>query len=95
MYRTADGTIYKVQKAVHGSGRMTAKRLVDGRDTKSGWGFVYAGLASRFVKADDKLSMDEAKRFGAVYGVCCVCAATLTDEASIEAGIGPVCASRI
>lgn len=118
MYRKADGRIYKVQRAVHGSGKMTCKLLVVERecpghestdgpignvvfcDGTCGNGeaniyFEYQGLASRFVSADERMTLEEAKEFGAIYGVCCVCAATLTDEKSIAAGIGPVCGSRV
>lgn len=92
MYRRADGRIYKVQRAVHGSGMMTCKLLVvDGHGSAH---FEYQGLATRFVSADERMTLEQAKEFGAIYGVCCQCGATLTDETSIEAGIGPVCASR-
>lgn len=92
MYRT-DGVIYKVYRAVHGSGRMCAKELVvDGEGSAH---FEYRGLATRFTKAADRMTLEQAKEFGAIYGVCCQCGATLTDERSIEAGIGPVCAGKI
>lgn len=86
-------TIYKVYKAVHGSGKMCAKELViDGEGSAH---FEYRGLASRFVQsAAQRMTLEQAKEFGAIYGVCCQCGATLTDEKSIEAGIGPVCASK-
>lgn len=93
MYRKADGRIYKVQRAVHGSGRMTAKLLVLGEQGEKAT-FEYQGLATRFVSADERMTLEQAKAFGALYGVCCNCGATLTDEGSIEAGIGPVCAQR-
>lgn len=118
MYRTADGVIYKVYKAVHGSGMMCAKELVIERtceghtstngpignveycDGTCGSGeteahFEYRGLATRFVTADQRMTLEDAKKFGAIYGVCCQCGATLTAEASIEAGIGPICAGKI
>lgn len=85
--------VFKVYRAVHGSGRMLAKELVrTGSDSAV---FEYRGLASRFVKADDRMSLDQAKAYGAIYGVCVRCAATLTDEESIAAGIGPVCATKL
>ena len=34
-----------------------------------------------------RMSLADAKAFGALYGCCCNCGATLTDETSIEAGI--------
>jgi Family of unknown function (DUF6011) len=93
MYRKADGRIYKVQRAVHGSGKMTAKQLIaPSADGAYAARFEYQGLASRFVAADERMSLEEARQYGALYGVCCVCARTLTDEDSIAAGIGPVCA---
>lgn len=117
MYRVGE-TIYKVYRAVHGSGRMCAKELVvgwtcEGHESTDGpignvtycdgtcrsgevtATFEYRGLATRFVTADARMSLEDAKAFGAIYGVCCQCGATLTAEASIEAGIGPVCAGKI
>lgn len=84
-----NGSIVKVYRGQ--SGRMLAKLLVISDGEAS---FVYQGMATRFVKGLHKLSLDEAKSFGAIYGVCCNCGATLTDEGSIAAGIGPVCAKR-
>jgi hypothetical protein len=77
--------IIKVYKGQ--SGRLLAKLL-----TKSG--FSYLGAAERFCKGTHRMTLDEAKAYGAIYGVCCSCGATLTDENSIEAGIGPVCAKK-
>ena len=91
IYRVGDDW-FKVQKAVHGSGNMYAKRLVvtsPGEAT-----FEYAPGAIRNITADHKVSLEEARQFGHVYGVCCNCGATLTDEKSIVAGIGPVCAKK-
>lgn len=91
MYRVGD-VVYKVQKAIHGSGRMYAKRLVvhgPGEAT-----FEYDSGAIRKITAADRMTLDDAKAFGAVYGVCVSCGATLTDEVSIAQGIGPVCAKK-
>jgi hypothetical protein len=38
--------------------------------------------------------LNAAIAYGKKYGKCSVCARTLTDEASINRGIGPVCAER-
>lgn len=118
MHRTADGTIYKVQRAVHGSGHLYAKQLVahrecDGHESTDGpignvvycdgtcapeaeteWKFEFAPGALRLLSEDTKLTLEDAKQFGVVYGSCVVCGRTLTDEKSIAAGIGPVCAKR-
>jgi hypothetical protein len=83
--------IFKVQRAVHGSGYLYAK-LLDPETSK----FVYAPNGMRRL-ADEgrKLTLEEAKKYGALYGTCCVCGRTLTNEESIEAGIGPVCGGRL
>jgi len=91
MYRK-DGTIFKVQIAVHGSGRLYAKRLVLNSD--GGVHFEYAAGAVRMLTIQDRMSIEDAKAFGVLYGTCCVCGRTLTDEVSIANGIGPVCAKR-
>ena len=89
-----DGKVYKVQKAVHGSGNLYAKVLVPpvGEDAKGR--FVYAPGAVKNLTPDMKMTLEQAKEFGALYGVCCNCGKTLTDEKSIEASIGPVCAKK-
>lgn len=90
-----NGEIFKVQRAVHGSGNLYAKKLTQGRDAfDDEWTFEYAPGAIRRLRARDKMTIERAKEFGALYGVCCVCAATLTNEESIAAGIGPVCSAR-
>lgn len=87
------GSIFKVQIAVHGSGHLYAKVLVvDG----PGQGhFEFAQGAIRLLTVADRMSGDEAAEFGRLYGICIVCGATLTDEASIERGIGPICAGKV
>lgn len=96
MYRTPDGTIYKVQLAVHGSGRLYAKRLELDQDEANGTrgSFEYAPGAIRELTADMRMSLEQAKEFGHIYGVCCKCGRTLTNEESIAAGIGPICAGK-
>ena len=91
IYRVGDDW-FKVQKAVHGSGQMYAKLLVV--DGPGDGYFEYAPGAIRKITPDHKVSLEEAKKFGNVYGVCCNCMKTLTDETSIAAGIGPVCAKK-
>lgn len=82
-----DGRIYKVQHAVHGSGRLYAKEL-----TESGFEFA-KGMVYK-LSPEEKMTLEQAAEYGRLYGVCCVCGATLTDEDSIAAGIGPVCAGK-
>lgn len=56
--------------------------------------FVYAPGALREIDPSWKMTLEQAKEFGALYGMCCVCCATLTAEQSFEEGIGPVCGKR-
>lgn len=82
----ADGKLFRVYPG-RGSGRMLAKQIV-------GTNFIYVGLASRFVTLADRLSVEDAAKFGSQFGVCCVCEALLTDPESIALGIGPVCRAK-
>lgn len=91
MYKIGE-EIFKVQIAVHGSGRKYAKRLeVRGQGEAQ---FMMAPGAIRKIRPEHKMDLEAAKAFGKIYGVCCVCGRTLTDEISIENGIGPVCGNR-
>lgn len=57
--------------------------------------FVYEGKRGLSgLTLDDMLSIDEAKAIGAEFHYCCVCGIELTNADSIEAGIGPICASK-
>jgi hypothetical protein len=86
------GSIIKVYRGQ--SGRMLAKELIADEETHTAF-FEYRGLASRYVPSGTKkMSLEDAKEFGAIYGVCCNCGRTLTNEESIEAAIGPVCAKK-
>jgi uncharacterized protein DUF6011 len=57
--------------------------------------FQYAPGAMRFIRPDWRMTMEEAKAFGALYGTCVRCGRTLTLEESIERAMGRVCASKI
>lgn len=100
MYRDPNGTIFKVQYAVHGSGQLYAKELVElefPEETRKGvrtHEFVYAPGAIKRLTAGMRMTLAEAKEWGALYGTCCRCGITLTDERSIAAGIGPICGSK-
>lgn len=87
-----DGKIFKVQRAVHGSGNLYAKELHGSKS--EGFHFEYARGAIRTLTPEHRMTLDQAKEFGALYGTCCKCARTLTDESSIAAGIGPICAEK-
>lgn len=110
IYRTADGTIYKVQIAKQGSGNLYAKRLdvtecasgphcphptiTDENGTHFHGHFTYAAGAIHTLRADQRLNDTDARAFGKLYGICCACGADLTDETSIANGIGPICGRK-
>lgn len=83
----ADIVLYKVQRAVHGSGKLYAKVL---RPATESWEYAGRGPLANLSDAT-LLDYETAKQFGALYGVCGRCGRTLTDEGSIMLGIGPVC----
>jgi hypothetical protein len=90
-YELDGESIVKVQHAVHGSGNQYAKRL----NTQTGRFEYEPGLIAKVRSYGVKLTLERAKELGHVYGRCMICGATLTNEDSIERGIGPVCASRL
>lgn len=82
------GTVFKVQRSQHG--RQYAKRL----DTAGG-SFEYVGQSPLRNLSDSTLmTLEDAQEFGQLYGICARCGALLTDEDSIDRGVGPVCAKR-
>lgn len=85
-----DGAIFKVQRSPE-TGRLYAKQLVSQGDK---WTFEYAPGKIRDFNESTKMSLEDAKEFGVLYGTCCVCGRTLTNEVSIERGIGPICGGR-
>jgi hypothetical protein len=98
-----DGEPFKVQWNREHT-RKYAKRLVRGdrrgdRDAGSdlaagSWEYVPGGLAIVAHKGQ-RMTIEDAERYGKLYGVCAVCGRTLTFEGSIERGIGPICYGRI
>lgn len=82
-----DGVPIKVTPS-RTSGVLVAKRLND----DGSWD--YLGAASRFVRAQHRMTMEQAADYGHTTGVCCCCGRDLTNPDSIAAGIGPVCASK-
>jgi len=56
--------------------------------------FQYAPGAMKFIRPEWRMTMDEAKAFGALYGTCLRCGRDLTLEASIERAMGSTCAKK-
>lgn len=105
MYRTPDGSIWKVYHTVHGANVQVAKLLtildesywktLRGKSVEVKAEFIYKGttpIRTGLIQSEHRMTLEQAKEFGAVYGVCVRCAATLTAEVSIERSMGPVCA---
>lgn len=97
-----NGTFYKVYHTVHGANQQVAKILhlteagVD-ENGKQLWNgeWEYLGKKPLYtLKPEHKLSQDEAKQFGLVYGMCVNCTRDLTREESIHVGYGPTCAKN-
>jgi hypothetical protein len=106
MYRDGDA-IYRVYLGQQ-SGRNLVKRVVRGEfradvedpnpadPSHYDYEYEYVGLATRVLpESATRLTLDEAKAWGRMTSTCCVCAARLDNPESVEAGIGPVCGSRI
>jgi len=93
MYRRPrDGEIFKVYHTQ--KGHQVAKHLFKSQLSNE-YEFVYEGKRPLgTLTAEMRMTLEEARQFGAVYGVCCCCSRTLTDELSIYLGIGPVCGKR-
>lgn len=90
MYRV-EGQVYKVQmsQGYYGEpGRLYAKLLTEN-------GFEMAPGAIRKIRASHRMTLEEAKEYGRIYNVCCVCGRILTDEKSMAEGIGPKCAGKV
>lgn len=102
MYRNPEtGEIFKVQVAMHGSGKLYAKKLVQldeptmVRGKEARFAFEMARGAIMSLKPEWKLTREDAKAFGDLYGCCMRCGTVLTDEESIETGLGRVCRGKM
>lgn len=60
----------------------------------NGWVYAQGAVKTLAQASAPALTLEEAKKYGRIYGVCIVCSRTLTDEGSIAAGIGPICADK-
>jgi hypothetical protein len=85
MYKV-EGDIFKVYRTQ--AGHIATKQLTED-------GFEYTGRKPlAVIKPEHRMTLDEAKAYGKVTGTCCNCGRLLTNEDSIEAGIGPICAGK-
>lgn len=56
--------------------------------------FVYAPGVMKEIRPEWRMTLEQAKAFGALYGTCIRCGRTLTLEESIERAMGRKCASK-
>lgn len=84
-------TVYVVVKSQ--ANRLYAKKLVSTQRGTARW--EYAPGAMNHLRHSDRLTLEDARAMGTRLGVCVICGRTLTDQDSVERGIGPVCAARI
>ena len=85
-YWTNAGEVARVRPSQ--AGRLYAEQLSE----ETGRFEYVRGLIFR-LRA--RMTLEEARAWGARHGRCCVCAALLTDPKSITAGIGPVCGKKV
>lgn len=94
-FYSLDSQIFKVQRNLEGT-RKYAKVLelsdVDDNGHTARW--EYAAGAISNLRPEMKLTESDAASFGKLYGICCICSARLTNEKSIDRGIGPICADK-
>lgn len=81
-----DGVVYRVVTS-RSSGKPYASKL-------EGTSFNYAPGAVRKLLPEHRMTLEDAQKYGKLYGVCAVCGCTLTNPKSIERGIGPICAEK-
>lgn len=86
-------TVFQIVKAKT-TGNLYAKKMVPPPPGKKKGRWDYAPGAMAQSGSWTMLTGEEAAALGKTWGVCCVCAAILTDPKSIEAGIGPICAGK-
>lgn len=90
-----DGEIYKVQHAVHGSGRQYAKLLIPNETKGQKATFEYAPGVVTKLRPEHRMTKDQAKEYGALYGTCVRCGRVLTAEDSIDRMMGLICSGKI
>lgn len=95
-----DGFIIRIRTSK--SGNQYAERLltqIEREEAKKQTGedtmWLYEGRKGmKGASAATLLTLEQAKAYGKAYGVCAKCGALLSDPDSVEAGIGPVCATK-
>ena len=89
-YYFANDAVYKVRTSKTGNRYATV--LVK-RGNRGAWD--YQPGAIKHLTAEHAITVEQAAEYGHLHGFCAICGKTLTDPASVERGIGPVCAKKI
>lgn len=91
-----EGEIYKVQQNLSCTNKYAKKLLIIGSGEDAEFEWEYVGKSPfRSLTAETKVNKEDTEEFGELYGRCMRCSRKLTDEGSIEAGLGMVCASKM
>lgn len=90
-FYTMDGDVLKI--VLSQTGNLYANKMVIVDDDVS-WVFM-KGIMRRVERSAKRLTAEEAGKYGKLHGICIICGRTLTNEDSIERGIGPVCAEGL
>lgn len=88
-YVNVDGKFFQAKRSK--AGHLYAMGLVP-HGKKFKW--VYVPGVMKDFQTWKPVTADIASQFGKQFGSCMVCARTLTNPDSIEAGIGPICAGK-
>lgn len=92
-YFLHEGRMYKVVRAIYGSGHLYAKRL---DEAKGEW--VKATGMTSYLREDERMTEAQAIEYSRkleitpemkIYGKCTLCGRALTDETSIANRVGP------
>lgn len=91
LYKVGE-VVYKVQKAkANGTGKAYAKVM-----SPEDGSFSYVGRKPfPSLTEETKMGREEAGRYGKLYGICIRCGRDLTDEFSIETGLGKICYEKM
>jgi hypothetical protein len=97
LYVLDDERIVKIKSNKAGTGRYASvwveiggHRLTEAGEYVNGeW--EYAPALRSFCKPERRMTIEQAKAFGVLYGKCAKCGRHLSDAESVERGIGPVC----
>jgi hypothetical protein len=101
VYVLEDGTLVKVKENKTKTNRyslrwevINGERLNELGDAHVHGQWVYAPELRSQCKEEKRMTVDQAKEFGLVFGQCCNCGRTLVASKSVLAAIGPVCIKK-